>query len=540
MTSLFRRLGVDYGQWKALVRTAVRIDVRATTMGSRHRGSNRNLRSLVIQVGFYFMMGILIAVLIAPIRQVFLSGLIVVSYVMFMVGTVALLEHNAMIVSPDDYAILGFRPVGSRTYFAARFTNVLLFTTAITTLFSVVPLTALFLRWGPLVGLAAVAAVYGASTLTALVMVVIYAALLQALGPRRLRTGLSYLQMLLSFAVYGGYFLLAQVASTDSRAAFHLEKTAALLAAPPTWFASYLDLAAGHRTAMEAVPAAASILALIVVSAFLGGRLSLEYANRLGALTTVRSSGRPARRSRRPAVPFFTRGEARAVALLVGSQFRNDLKFRMGVLAILPLTVIYLVMGIRQWGGRNPFASDDVATNLSMVTIAMLMFPILLKMQLTRSDSYRASWIYFACPTDRTRMVRSATEILTVMFLVPYLVLVGLVLAWFTRNDPYVLLYLVVVGLVSRLLLQIETVVDPELPFSKPVQRGSAVSRFLFVMIAIGVAGALLPLLGPILVGNAMGGAAVVAVLLLASLGVDRWMRRRVERLARKLEFEGG
>lgn len=537
MTGLLRRLGVDPEQWKALVRTAVRIDLRTMSAGRRGRGTGGRTRSLVMQVLFYSVMGVVIAVLVWPIRDVFLSGLIVTSYVMFMVGTIALLEHNAMIVSPEDYPILGFHPIASRTYFAARLTNVLLYTTAVATLFSVVPLIVFFLRWGPVVGVASVAAVYGAAILTALFMVVIYAALLRALGPRRLRTGLSYLQMILSFAVYGGYFFLAQVANAQSRAAFHMDRTWSLAAAPPAWFASYLDLAAGNASALVLVPAVTSILALGLVSTFLGGRLSLEYADRLGALNTVKAAGRPARRGRRRRLPIFTRGEGRAVALLVGSQFRNDMKFRMGVLAIIPLTVIYLVIGIRQWGGRDPFRQDEIASSLTMITIAMLMFPMLLKMHLTRSDAYRASWIYFACPTDRARIVRSSSDFLSVMFLGPYLLLVGLVLFWFTGNGPRILLYLAVVAIVSHLLLQIETLIEPALPFSKPVQRGSATSRFLLVMVAIGVAGGLLPLLGPLMFRGPLVATGIVGALLLASLGVDRWMQRRVRRLAADLEF---
>ena len=49
-----------------------------------------------------------------------------------------------------------------------------------------------------------------------------------------------------------------------------------------------------------------------------------------------------------------------------------------------------------------------------MVTLAMLMFPTMLKMNLSRSDAFRASWIFFSCPIDRTRMVRAAKNVLVV------------------------------------------------------------------------------------------------------------------------------
>ena len=79
-------------------------------------------------------------------------------------------------------------------------------------------------------------------------------------------------------------------------------------------------------------------------------RRSRERAQRQAVARIRRSAGRahdrrrppaPAR-ARPPGALLFTRDEARAVALLVRSQFRNDIKFRMGVLTILPLTLVYL------------------------------------------------------------------------------------------------------------------------------------------------------------------------------------------------------
>ena len=136
-------------------------------------------------------------------------------------------------------------------------------------------------------------------------------------------------------------------------AQLELPKSVGLLLLPSTWFASYLELAAGRTTAFEIVPALASVALLAGLAATLTGRLSLEYADRLAALTTVTARARRPQ-SRLPAL-LFTRDEARAVALLVRSQFRNDLKFRMGILTILPLTIVYLPIGIQDGGIGDPF-----------------------------------------------------------------------------------------------------------------------------------------------------------------------------------------
>ena len=201
------------------------------------------------QLIFYTLIGAVIALVAWRSTDVFLVGLILTGYVFFIAGTAVLLDHNSALTSPTDYAVLGFQPVSSRTYFAARLTNVLVYTTAITTAAAWLPMGALFLTHGAAVGLAGVAAVYGSSLATALVILMGYAWMLQRVGAGRLKNALSYVQLVMSFAIYGGYFLMCSSVA-ENLAAMTVKKTTWLLLYPGAWFASYLDLAAGHRGAL--------------------------------------------------------------------------------------------------------------------------------------------------------------------------------------------------------------------------------------------------------------------------------------------------
>jgi ABC-2 type transport system permease protein len=539
MRRLFESLGVDYDHWKALTKTALRIDLRASRLGAAHFGHQevKAYAQLIGQFVFYSFMGAAVAFVVWLTRDLFLAGTIALSYVMFMVATAALLDHNAAIASPDDHAILGFRPVTSRTYFAARLANVLVYTTAMTTVFSYLPIVSFFLRYGGAVGLATVVAIYTASAATALLMVVAYGWLVRTVGPQRLKRVLSYVQFLLSFVVYGGYFTLSRVLQVSLVAQLELPKSPWLLLFPPAWFASYLELAAGRASALGIAGALMSLAVIAGLATALSGRLSLEYADRLAALTTLSAPAAPAR-ARRPGV-LFTRDEARAVALLIRSQFRNDLKFRMGVLTILPLTIVYLLMGLSDGGIGDPFVEGEVGQGMSMVTIAVMMFPTMLKLNLARSDAYRASWIFFATPADRVRVVQSSKNILVVTFLLPYLVLVGLVLAYFSTNVLHVAVHLLVITLVSHLVLQIVTFVEPELPFAKPMVKGSASSRVFGIIVLVVIVASVLPHLAPLVYRSPTLTVGGITGLVLLSVLVDRFTRLRIQAQTAGLEFEG-
>ena len=536
MRPLLTAWGVDYDQWRALTIAALKLDFRTSTVGgSRTSRMARGIGAIVMQVLFYSMLGGLVAFAVANIPDPFLAAIITLTFVLFMVGTAVLIDHNSAVTSPDDYRILGFLPITSRTYFAARLANVLAYTLAMATALGYLPLILFFVRHGFAVGVAALLAVYACAIAVTLTAMLGYAWMLHMVGPRRLRSALSWVQLVFSMALYGGYFIVMRAVSKNVLTTLALPATPWLLLYPATWFASYVELAAGSTGGRVVGPATASLALLAVLALAARGRLSLEYAERLGAVTSatqVRKVGRTALKPGR----WFRGGEARAVAILVRSQFRADMRFRMGVLSILPLTLIYLFMGLQGGGARGTLAGSG---NLGLVTLAVLLFPATLKLHLGRSEAFRASWVFFSSPADRTRLVRSAKNVLVVFFLAPYLLFVGVLLTLFGHDPAYVAVYVCFTGLVSHLILLLATLADPELPFSKPMAKGRRSGVTLLTLIIIGAAGGLLPLLLNRLYRNGTALAIAFGAVVLLSLLVHRLTRVRVERQAARLEFEG-
>jgi len=541
LARLFAAFDIDYGQWRAVTKAALLVDLRASTfVRGRHGQQVRAVGALIGQMIFYSVMGSFVAAFVALAGDLYLSANLVLTYVMFMVGTAALLDHNAAITSPDDFYILGFQPVTSRTYFAARLANVLVYVTAMTTLFAYLPIGAFFFRWGFAVGFAAIAAIYASAVFMAFAMVAVYSSLLRIVGAARIKRALSYVQFAFSFAVYGGYFLLSRGLSQHLISRMALPKATWMILVPPAWFASYFDLAAGDWVPFELASAALSVLAIVGLAMTMSGRLSLDYADRLGAVASATEARNVDKAGRRRRATLFRSGESRAIALLIRSQFANDMKFRMSVLAILPLTIIYLLMGITRTGTiPDPFRGGDPGRGLGMVTLAMMMFPAMLKMSLGRSDAFRASWIFFALPSDRTRLIRAAKNVLVATFLVPYVLCVALVVSFFSENIPHLLVHLTVIGLVSHLVLQIVTLLDPELPFSKPLAKSRSSTRVFVLVGCVSFGAIFFPLLAPVIYFSAATVALCFTMIIGLSIALDRLTRIRIEAQADKLEFEG-
>lgn len=528
MNRLLEALGVDALQWRALTRAWLKLDLRMANMGQSRRSSSK--RAVWGPLVFYALMGAFVAIGLSWVGDAFLAGLFVTGYICFMVGTIVLVDHASTLLSPQDHALLGYQPVTSRTYFAARLTNVLVYTLALSVAFGLLPAAVFFVKHGFAIGVAGTFAMLGSAVTVTLTVVTGYVAVARVVGPRRLKNVLGYIQLAFGFVIYGGWFLASEFISRSALATMSVPRTPWLLLYPGTWFAAWIEIAGGGAGALEWGAALLSIAVLVGLALAMRGRLTLDYSERLAALGAAAA---PVRAPSKGGSWWFRNGEARAVALLVRSQFRNDNKFRMGVLGILPLTIIYLILGL-----RDARTEGFEVSNLGTIGIAIILFPVMLKMSLGRSDSFRASWVFFTTPASRTSLVKAAKNVLVVFFVVPYLLAVGVTLAFFTNEYLMVGIFLLLAGLVSHFVLLIATMFDPELPFSKPMAKGSG-RTIIGMVVAMSIGGAFLPLL-LMLINRDISYAwwAVGGIIALTAL-MNLLTRVRIERSSARFEFEG-
>jgi hypothetical protein len=536
------RLGIDYTQWQALVRAAIKLDLRQAGLDPRGRRRSGGPLRVVLRMSLvYVLTGTMLGAIVLAAEDPFTSGVLVVSAAMFLVALSVLVEYHAVVVSPDDHLVIGALPVSSRTYFAARLTNLVFYIGLQATAFGVLPVLAYTFRGGfrPHLGLAAAAALYLSSATSAIAMVSVYAALLRFVHPTRLKRALSYVQFALSFVLYGGWALLVQFVGPRSRNIIGPINSPWWFLNPASWFASYLALAQGTLALKYWLPAAGSLVLLGSFGAVALRYLSFDYSERLGALSAAGERPRAARAG--AGLPIFRRNEGRAVALLIRAQFRQDLRFRLSVLSILPLTLFYLVYGLREGPLLDPFVHPDNALRgWFLLYMAVLAFPLILIPQMAQSDAYRASWVFYATPASRPALVLSMKDFMTVYFVLPYLAFVGLIMSYFFESFFHVVLHMAVLALVGHITLQVAIRLLPGLPFSQPVQKGSQPGRFLAIWLVLSaVSAVVLPVLSSWIYPSLARSAATLVGLGLTTVLLERLLRMHLERLTSGMEFAG-
>ena len=477
MTSAFRLVGVDYLQWKAVSRTLLRTDFRAPLAQSGEPYALLSVRGLLMMAIIYILLGLGATVIVVSNQDVALTGTLVLTYISFMLATAILTHHGATMLSGTDYAILGPRPVSSRTFLAIRLTNVLFHALLPTTFMAIPAIAAYTFAHGidALRGAAAALAIYAWAITLSVALAASYGAMLRVVGGSRLQRMLGYMQMIVGLFTYGGLFIVTRAVggSEDFRNAVMPDEPWPWLI-PPAWFASYVEIAVGSATAASWGRAALSLIVGGVLVSWLAGRLGADYASRVSDLASATSMSD---QRRRRAEWWFRRDEERAVKLLVFAHFRHDVRVRMGILAIFPLLFLYMLLGMRD--------------RFDLVALAVLLFPAMLSQHFAASDAYPAAWIYTATPADRGRLVIALKNVAVVYFLIPFLAFVAALFIWRLGSVSHAIVHTVMLGLISHIALQGSVVLSPRLPFAIPpnkTQGSAALFAWMFVVILGGQA----------------------------------------------------
>ena len=517
IVALARVLGVDPVQWRALVWVSLVSDFRQFK-GTGPRMGRMALGSLGGGLASQLLYGAFCAFFIGALPNTFAASTI---YFMLLLST------PGVVLSPDDYLQLGPRPVDGRTFFVARLTSVVAFSLLLTAPFAVLPAIAYLVRDTGRAVPAALTSLGAAATLAVtvpLVVILLFVALVRIVPAARLYRLLGYLQFMLSFVFIGGFFLMSR--STRGLDPITLEKTPAAYLNPAAWFAAWIEIADGRSTPLDVVAAAAPFALLLVCAVLVRSRLSLAYAERLSSMTFDRAGEG---RARRP-VPYLLFGPAHhAVGLLAGAQFRTDQKFRLGVLGILPLTVIYLLAGFSEPEGPRLLQREPV-----LVYYAVLFFPVMLRQFLVYSESWRAAWIFHAAPMPFDELVIALKNVVVARFLVPYLMLVMLLIGWLHPRPPLELvMHGVVIGLLSHALLTADLLVNPSLPFSRPTRQGTRSFALLLLMVPTMAIITTIPLWRPYLYATTSRTFIAVGVLVVINVLLHESLITRVDRVSR-------
>jgi hypothetical protein len=233
--------------------------------------------------------------------------------------------------------------------------------------------------------------------------------------------------------------------------------------------------------------------------------------------------------------------EETAIFRLLWAQFKYDTRFRMTILAIVPMTALYVFLAFADDGGiADPFVSGIGASghHSFLVFFAMGIFPSMIQGGVLHSVSYQASWIFFVAPANLANVMLSTRRFIQLFFIVPYLLALLVVFGLFFGNLLHSFLLLIVLYNLTMIQLSITYLLFAGIPFSRPVRKGQE-GRTVFLSLLMPVLTIVMPmvLLEAFVFTRPITYAIALIVLLVLERCVAAFARRAVERRAASIRY---
>ncbi|MCG8603570.1 hypothetical protein MJD09_01035 [bacterium] len=493
---------------------------------------------------FYLLIGFIFVPIIFVSEDFFLATTLLATYTMFMIGGLILVEYHTVVVSPDDFGALAYLPISSRTYFVTKLTNLLFYVMSFTLILALpTVITFLFFKGlKPLLAFSAFLAVFSANFTTTMAIVLLYTFLMTRVSLQRLQNLLAFFQIGLAFLVYSSFFIVPKLMERTADRMHLLSDSMWFLFLPSAWFSKLVPIALGEANRLDWLFTLISFAGMGLVCYLAFSRLSFDYSKRLAEIAESASSTK--RKTSfwklRLGFPFLSSSpEARVIAKLVKKQFVFDNKFKMAVLGILPLMIFYLFLGVEKGPLPDPFINSDFDKGRTgLLYLLVFLFPMMLRTYVTQSDAYRASWIFYSTPTDIRKLILAEKKLLMAYFVLPFLVVLGMIFFYYFQNPIHVLLHLCVLGMLAHLFLQLGFLYSPDLPFSRPNVKGRRSKHFaLFLVLIPFLIYLLLPLIYKFVYPSILRYLSFCAAVLATSWILEGLLNARISSLLRKLEF---
>ena len=503
---LFRAMGTDYWQLRAIVQVKLMMDNRRNpiSLGRYGKPSADNNSSFTRILGIYAVVGGLISVgmLTRSDRDLMFFPLTLqFSYIMSLCAMTLISDYSSVILDSSDNQIILPRPVSSQTLWLARIVHITSYLFAIALSLSAVGVLVIGYRFGALAGLLFLAL----SLLSAVLMVfltnVFYLVLMRFISEEKLREIINYVQILMAVLFYGGYQLLPRLMDTQTMLTEALSHQWWHYAVPPMWMAGAMELII--RPVLDQTHLIYLLLALLMPVAglwFMNRFLTLDFTQKLSSIdqenrpvTALRSalSEQPIRQTQSGLVDrlsdwLTTTPLERAAFSFTWRITGRDRKFKLKTYPQLGFGLAYVVvMSIQgQSLGQSGFFY------LFALYFAGI-YVMVAQYQLSISDNYRASWVYGSAPIRAPGDVLSGSlKALIVKLLTPFYVLLAsyILFRYGLNKTPDVVLafFNSLIMLISAALLSTR-----HLPFSvaPDVVKRNNTARSLLVGVILGAVG---------------------------------------------------
>ena len=486
----FRAVGIDAEQFLVLLRISLWIDFRGSAQAVMAGASSDN--PLKGSLALYGLLSALPAILVfvAPV-EVFVRA--IMAFNMLFLLMIMLVDFGVTLVVADDIRVVGWRPINSRTYLAARLANtIILISMFDLALFLVPAIAGMFARgssrWFPLIFLpcALFAGVFVCGVVAAC-----YTTLLRLFSPARFRAALNAFQVaFMTLLVLAGQ-IGPHVHDHRPRNPLNPLDAAAWTWAdilPSNWFAAPVELLLRGPSQRTLALSALAVVATLGLFAALLGTLSLDYLEKVASAGEASSSAIGVNRGValwRRAVAFALRSpEERVMFDFTRQIFLRDHKVRLRAYPSLAYAFVPGLLILLQSERSEHF--------MLLAPAAILGFlPIPLLTQFPYWGESHGEWIFAMTGFESIpNLAVGIKKAILFTFQLPALIVFSIPLFFLAGPLPACAAIVLALGVGIFILELAFLLLTPGLPFTQELRPGGAAGTMAFSLgslVALGI-----------------------------------------------------
>lgn len=483
-------VGVDAAQYRWLLSASLRMDFRTKNRWTANKPGSATKSGLLWMVAFNLIMGLLFSGwLLLQSPSTFAFSAVSLGYGMTTIAMSVLIEFGSIVTSPEDISVLAHLPISSRTFFAAKLSNLLLYVFSWNCSVSFAPcfagIVCLDSRWYfPFIYLIASSM---SSLLITAAIVALYGVVLRQTS-RDIKDLLVYVQVAVAFFAFFGYHLFSRLIGQAMHGEIQNVARGWGALFPSLWFAGLVELGLSHASREVFWLGLAALGALMALLPSTLKCVSWEYLAHTRqsqelSLQPARDGG-----SNRPNMLLaralhhlcFRHPEERAFFWLTLTMLRRNRVARMQIYPVAGIVLAILGIILLE---SNSFTDPFQVGNLGPATILSMMiflYPLSgIAAVLPYSNEAEGAWCFLAAPLARPAAVLKAVRVsLWLVLLIPLVVVNLCIFAtlWPVVHALGQTLYGLALGVV---VLEIWLLTFRGHPFSRKFERSSRTRQLL-------------------------------------------------------------
>jgi ABC-2 type transport system permease protein len=504
--SLYRKLGVDHEQMKAILVIKLTMDDRrASALFQTQRKKDKPITAATLgTMAMSALMGLLF--LFSFSYSSGMSTSLTLYFTMFFVMLSASLisDFTSVLIDIRDNFIILPKPVSDRTFLVGRLMHIMIHISKVILPMSIPGLVYMSIVTNILGGLIFFMVVLLVALFAIFFINALYLVILKVTTPGRFQSIISYMQIFFAIAIYGSYQLMPRLMESTGLDQMEISTIKGIIFYPLFWFASmWMVLFNMDGNSQQFIAAIAGgiipFLSIYIVVKFLAPSFNnkLSLINNSGGETKPVQKNAPAikRKSFAGLLSKILTGTSaeRTGFLMTWKMTSRSRDFKLKVYPSIGYLAVYAVL-IFWNSGQDAFESlQGDGWRGRVLIISILYFSaIILTMalgQMIYSDKHKASWIYYKAPLLRPgEVILGGAKAIIMKFYFPVITVVTIagLYVFGPKVLPQIILAMFNVSLISTIMVVMNNKV---FPFSMQQNLNANTGTFLKNMFILMFAG---------------------------------------------------